>query len=274
MEVKKVSVFCIFRDSEPHLEKFLKQLEEIEKIQEYSFSYFFYENDSKDNTELILKNWLKNRSGRLLSEKLDAPKFRSDENPERMKFLCSCRNKCKELAGQNDSDYTLLVDSDIEFRVENFLIQVSLLNNIIDAVMICPNIRQNLPDYTFGETEDSYYDVYAFRDSKGNRGFYFSNCPFRRRVDKMKWNLGIPVEALSCFGGFVILKSEVFNKVKWSADYNCDHVDMCFDISRYGKIYVAPKSITRVHIDISRLNLQFCMELASTQRESYNLVYP
>jgi Fe2+ or Zn2+ uptake regulation protein len=59
---KKVSVFCLWRDSEKTIYKTLKQLENLESIEGFEFSYFFYENDSKDNTVKIIEEWLLNRS--------------------------------------------------------------------------------------------------------------------------------------------------------------------------------------------------------------------
>ena len=74
---KKVSVFCIWRDSEKTIDRTLKQLESLESLQNYEFSYYFYENDSEDNTKSVLGNWLIDRSGSFLSEKLSAKKFGS-----------------------------------------------------------------------------------------------------------------------------------------------------------------------------------------------------
>jgi len=66
---KKVSVFSLWRDSESYIQRTLKQLESLEQNNpEILFSYFFYENDSVDNTVSILQDWLKLRSGKFLSE--------------------------------------------------------------------------------------------------------------------------------------------------------------------------------------------------------------
>ena len=85
---EKISVFCIWRDSEKSIHKTLKQLESLESLETFSFSFYFYENDSSDNTVEILSNWMSSRNGKILSENLGAKKFGSVEDPERMIFLC------------------------------------------------------------------------------------------------------------------------------------------------------------------------------------------
>jgi hypothetical protein len=98
---------------------------------------------------------------------------------------------------------------------------------------------------------------------------YFSDCPSYQRDDQFDWKIGKPIITMSSFGGFAILRSEVFNKVKWSADIHCDHVNMCFDISRFGNIYCDPKSKVYVNIDLSKMNLEKCAKASKQQKERY-----
>lgn len=267
--VINISVFCIWRDSESHIHQTLRQLENLETLKDYSFSFYFYENDSKDNTVEILNKWLENRKGSLLSENLNAPKFGRTTSPQRMKFLCSCRNKCKELAHKNESDYSLLIDSDIEFSNENFLLQADFLKSNRAAVMATANVRQNIPDLVFGVTPDSYYDVYPFRDKHGNAGIYFADCPSYKQEDQFNWKIGMPIKCMAAFGGFAIVRSPVFNKVSWSADIHCDHVNMCFDLSSYGEIYCLPRSKVYVDIGTDKINVSDAINNSKLQREHY-----
>ena len=270
---EKISVFCIWRDSEQTIHRTLKQLEDLESIDGFEFSYFFYENDSQDNTAEILKNWLVNRSGKIESEVLNAKKFGSVTDPERMKFLCKCRNKCKDLALNNDSDYSLLIDSDIKFNNDNLLIQLNNLNKLKSAVMVTSNVRQFVPDLTFKECEDSYYDVYAFRDKYGTPGMYFSSCPSYRPEDQLNWKLSMPIVTMSSFGGFALIKSEVFNKVRWSSDIHCDHVNMCYDISRYGLIYLDPRCKVWVDISLNQDHLERASKMSEIQKQNYDYLW-
>lgn len=265
----KISAFCIWRDSEKYIHSALETLESLANLKDFDFSFYFYENDSKDKTPDILEEWINKRHGGFLSEKLGAQKFGSTTDPQRMKLLCSCRNKCKSLAGKNESDFSLLFDSDIKFTVENFLTQISFLFQNTDAVMVTPNVRQNIPDLVFGDKDDSYYDVYPFRDKYGNDGMYCCDCPSFLHEDKIAWKFSKPIRVLSAFGGFAIVRSEIFNKVSWSSDVNCDHVNMCFDISRMGDIYILPYSRVYSHVETNKLNLENLKDIALRQRDIY-----
>lgn len=268
--MKTVSVFCIFRDSESYLDRLFKQLEDLESLSDFKFSYYFYENDSKDNTAILLEKWIKNKSGYFLTEKLNAKKFGRIGNPERMKFLVACRNKCKSLAVSNDTNYSLLIDCDIEFSKENFLIQLDYLNKLDNAVMTTANVRQNIPDLVFNTTTDSYYDTLPFRDKYGNFGLYFSDCPSIKKEDQLDWKIGKPIITCSSFGGFALIYSSIFNKVEWTADIHCDHVNMCYDISRHGTIYCCPRSKVYVEISSSDIHPEHFKNIALEMREQYN----
>ena len=54
MASEKISVYALWRDSESHIHRTLNQLEDLEKLG-FDFEYFFYENDSKDNTVSYFK---------------------------------------------------------------------------------------------------------------------------------------------------------------------------------------------------------------------------
>ena len=97
-----IAVYSLWRDSEPHIHRTLSQLEDLEAL-DYDFEYYFYENDSKDNTASILIDWTANREGTLLTERLDAEKFGRITSKERMVAMCEFRNKCKQLVSSSDS---------------------------------------------------------------------------------------------------------------------------------------------------------------------------
>jgi hypothetical protein len=268
-KLTSISVFCIWRDSEPHIKRTLKQLEDLESLNGFSFSYFFYENDSKDLTPEIMKQWMELRKGSFLSENLNAKKFGSTPCNDRMKLLCECRNKSKSLAGENKSDYSLIFDGDIEFSKENFLLLVNDIKTLPKAVMATPNIRQNISDLVFGVSNDSYYDVYPFRDKHGNEGMYFSDCPSFNREDQFNWKIGNHISCSSAFGGFALIKSSAFNSVWWTSDVNCDHVNLCYDLHQHGVIYCNPRNKVYTNVDLSKIDLNACSQIAAKQKEIY-----
>jgi hypothetical protein len=252
MDMKKtIGAFCIWRDNEDSIYKTLSQLEEIEK--EFDVTYFFYENDSKDNTPAILKKWMSgDRKGSLKVEVLGSPHFKRTLEPERMGQLCSYRNKCKKLSEGLSFDYAVVFDSEIIFSVENLKKQIKTLIDTENCVMVCPNIRQNIYAYASDFCLTSYYDVYPFKDRYGNRGIYFADCPSFQEDDMKNWRRGNPVRVNSAFGGFAVIKWEAFEKVSWSSDLNCDHVNFCYDLSRYGDIYIDSASKVQIDIDLTR----------------------
>lgn len=264
-----VSVFCIWRDCEEFANRTLRQLEDIESLNDYDFSYYFYENDSKDKTVEILRNWMSTRKGGFLFETLNEKKFGSVSDLERMDLLTKCRNKCKALCDVKEG-LCLLIDSDIIFNKENFLQQKKTLELNSDAVMVTPNVRQKIPDYTFEETEDSYYDIFAFRDRHGNNGVYFADCPSYNKQDLLDWKSNKEIRCCSSFGGFALIKAEVFNKVKWSYDIASEHVNFCFDILKFGSIYCDPKSKVYTEVGTEKINIEACKGIAKQQLNTFN----
>ena len=259
-----IAVYALWRDSEPHIKRTLSQLEDLESL-DYDFEYYFYENDSKDNTVSILKNWLKEKKHKFEHQTLDAEKFGRVTTIERMKFLCECRNKCKQLLEDSDSKYTILIDSDVYFTKENLIQHIESIQNIDDCVLITPNIRQNIPDYTFGITEDSYYDVYPLFDKDNGRGFYWADCPFKNGIDRMNWYLGNPIKCNSSFGGFALIATEILKKVNWSSDGECDHVNFCKELSKFGGIYLNPKNKVSTKVNLENYNLNEFKKIAQSQ---------
>ena len=259
-----IAVYSLFRDSEPHLARTLAQFEDLESL-DYSFEYYFYENDSKDSTVPLLKQWLEKRTHKFLHENLDAESFGSVQNIDRMQMLCEFRNKCKNLLKNSSSKYTLMVDSDVNFNKPNLESHLELIERLEDAVLVTPNVRQNIPDYAFGISTDSYYDVYPLLDKSNNRGLYWTDCPFKNGLDRMNWSLGNAIKCNSAFGGFALSYTDIIKQVKWSTDGECDHVNFCKELSAFGSIYVDPKNKVHVEVDLSKHNLNRFKNIAKQQ---------
>ncbi len=258
----KIQVQSLFRDSEPHLQRTLSLLESLKEVAEMSF--YFYENDSKDDTLTILKNWTDN----VFSEKLDAPKFGSVDSVVRTAMMSYYRNKLKYLSGHVEEDYVLLLDSDLIFTAENLEGLVKRIRSL-DCAMVTPNTQQNVPDYMFGTGDSSYYDVYCLRDKFGSNCAYFSSCPFYDKEDFMKWTDYEAVRTFSSFAGFCLIRSDVYNKVKWSSDFHSEHVNFCAEVNRYGDIYAIPEAKPRVEIDLSKYSLDNMKKIAENQRNNF-----
>jgi len=260
-----IAVYALWQDSEPHIQRTLSQFEGLEDL-DYDFEYYFYENDSKDNTVSILEDWMLEKKGVFLHENLNAEKFGSVADQQRMTALCEFRNKCKNLLEDSISKYTILIDSDIIFDKSNLKSHIDFLKSNEDAVMVTPNIRQNIQDYLFGFTEDSFYDVYPLFDKNGDRGLYWTDCPFRNGLDRMNWSLGRAIKCNSAFGGFALTYTKILKKVKWSTSGDCDHVNFCKELSDFGSIYLNPKNKVRTELDLKKYNLNNFKIMAKSQK--------
>ena len=260
-----IAVYSLWRDGEDYIHKTLSQLEDLEKLN-YDFEYYFYENDSKDNTVKILSEWISSRNGSLKHENLKAKKFISNSDSDRMNFLSECRNKCKNLGKKSTSKYCLLIDSDIEFNNENLIKQINLLNELEDAVAISPNVRQiNVQDLVYKTSPDIFYDVHALRDTDKQKGISFTDCPFSKSKDRLDWILKKPIKCTSCFGGFFILLNKHFQETLWSTNGDCEHILFCEKLLKFGSIYVDPNSKVYTEPDLSNITIEDLQQKATKQ---------
>lgn len=259
----RLAILGLWRDSEAYINTTLQSLENLKEICDPEF--YFYENDSVDNTYDILSDWMLNKKGKLISEKLNAPKFGSVPNIERLILLSYYRNKSKELISNYDGLYTLLLDTDIKFNNDHLL---DLISNIekTKAVMMSSNTRQHqISDLMFNKTSDSFYDVFALRDNYHNNGLYFTDCPFVLHSDRSLWEDNIPVKVKSAFSGFSLVKTQPLKQSNWSTCLHSEHVNFCVDICRFGDLFISPSCKTQTDINLASINLDACKNIAEQQ---------
>jgi hypothetical protein len=235
----KISIFSLFRDSESYIHDCLSALDDVESATNADFEYFFYENDSKDNTASILENWIKNKEGKLKSEDVNEQSYGSTLEPNRMIKMARIRNKMAELGKPVNSDYTVVIDSDLIFSKN--IINDFLKYKDLDFSMLTPNVRQTVPCKMGSESKTSYYDSLSLFDTENNSCMTWSDNPFYEDCDRVKFESGEPIHVNRAFGGFVFIKSDFFNQVKWESIGNLEHWALCDQLNKYGKIYFLPK---------------------------------
>jgi len=247
----KISIFSLFRDSEPHLPRCLDQLDSLESNTNAEFSYFFYENDSSDNTVEILKKWIANKSGNFASEKLSKPKFGSTLDPERMILMSQVRNKMLSLCDAK-TDYSLVFDSDLIFEptVINDFLKFNNLDHIDypNYSMLTANVRQNVPCKMGSGKQDSYYDSSCLFDINKVNCMTWSDNPFYENQDRMDFASNLPVHIYRGFGSMAFLKTEILKKVNWDSNGESEHWSFCDQLRNYGRIYLMPNVKPRVNV--------------------------
>ena len=267
----KITVFSLWRDSESYINEALERVKALEaNNKDVEFEYYFYENDSEDNTKAILEDFLKDRQGKLVSEKLNAMKFGSTIHSQRMKAMAKYRNKILYTARPMDSDYCIIWDSDVEFEPD-------ILNKFLkykdEGDMLCPNIRQNIPCLMGSGDDTTYYDSLSLVDKYGIQCMTWASNPFYDKMDRAKYEQGLPIEVTSAFGGFVLIKTEVLNKkeIEWYSRGALEHWGLCARITDKlnGKIVFLPDIKVKVQISKEEVakHQQSMQRLASSQKE-------
>ena len=248
----KISIFSLFRDSEKTIQNTLSMLDSVELATDAEFEYFFYENDSKDNTVDILKIWGKGKKCSISSELLHANKYQSTLHTERMIHMSKIRNKMLELGKDSDSDYSIVFDSDVTFYPE--IINDFLKFKNLDFSMLTPNIRQNVPCKMENKIDTSYYDSSILFDTNGINCMTWSDNPFYEEEDRNNFMLGNPVEVQSAFGGFAFLESKALLNCSWQSSGESEHLSFCKLLKKYGKIFVIPTIKPSVTVDRTHWN--------------------
>jgi len=268
----------LFRDSESYILKTLSSLKSLMELP-LEWDFFFYENDSVDDTLKLLSDWLQDKNGQVYSEKLGFPKFGSVPDIQRLVYLSYYRNRLLKAVGNFRSDYTLLLDSDIDFEKSHFENLYSNFRNLYnnEYVMLTPNTREpRMSDMMYGETSDCYYDVFALRDKYFNNGIYFTDCPLVLMEDREAWKRNEIVEVGSAFGGFALIKTDVLKQCKWSTNQHSEHVNFCSEVRKHGKIGIVPDCKPSAYADLSKVNLQACEQIAKQQIphiQQMNMIY-
>lgn len=215
-----INVFVTCRNNETTIGKMLAGLKAMERrLGQYKFNYYFYENDSSDDTPNLIKDFFSYSRGRFLCEKLGKKHWSGSSDPRRMLDLAIYRNRMIELCDTWDnSTYSFILDSEIGFPHDIMEKQIAFIQSKKDAVMVTP--------YGKPEHSETYYDQYAYRGIKD---------------DIVPIDINAPFEAKSAFCGFACILSSALRQSHWDCTGSeSEHIHFCNMVSRYGKIYVDP----------------------------------
>ncbi len=239
---KTIAVISLWRDSQSYIYSSLNQIsnQEQELGSDYSFFYSFYENDSLDDTSLILSEWLENRQGILLTEERNHPKWESVPSRSRTVAMAQYRNFCLDSLRDKNYDYLFILDSDIYYQNDLFKTMIHLLDNNHMYGMITSNTQQNVSDKFGSNRLTSYYDSWALKDIQGNQGLSFSYNPFLMTTDRRKWDKLLPISVASAFGGISLVRGDFLQdkNLRWNGDLGCEHWYFCQKIREMNYLIV------------------------------------
>lgn len=232
---KNICIIGLTRDTGNLLEK---NIEHINKLSSYAdVQYYIYENDSVDDTKIVLKNLSqKYQKFYYSAENLDLKKFGTTKENERTNALATHRNNCLEYVKNHflDTDYTMVIDFDHRFMsLDGLLHSFGLLaKSEIDAIAgFSYEIKHNNGiDFLWN------YDCWAYRPTWWTDLQLYGN---NLQKDKMLW-FGFysppvgskPISVNSAFGGCCIYKTNVFVRGTYVGG-DCEHVT--FHKSLYSK---------------------------------------
>lgn len=221
-EIKNITIAILAKDKEIVLPTFLECLLKLKYPKEHILLYI-RTNNNNDNTEKILKEWLKIHKEKYLKIYFDnsnvdenVQQFSPHQwNPTRFKVLANIRQKSVEWALQNESHY-FVIDCD------NF-IHSDTLNELINTKLpIVAPLLHTLCDENFDYSHLRYSNYHADIDHRG----YYKNCKLYNDIfdQKIKNLFQVPVVHCTYF-----IRYDILEKVSYFENQiNEDHEYVIF----------------------------------------------
>ena len=230
----KVIVLTLVRNNANWLPHFYMAIDKLKVVHsEIHFDVHVYENDSTDLTKRCLR-------GMYTSQDFGDP----FDNDTRTSRLAKYRNDIKNHIDDIDSyDYVLMIDSNIIFSSASFTLLLKTLEGNKDIAMATTHsmVGTSMPC-------EFYYDTFAMGLGQFDSVF---ECRSKRNHDRHchcvtgktpMFSVNSPenVEVDKCFGGFALIRADVYNKSSWGVDKpeDCEHWKFCADVRKHGKIVI------------------------------------
>lgn len=261
MKIETIHVLGMYRQNEYYLPFLFKRFHEWEAYyHDIHFIYYFFENNSTDKTREMLKQFIKDRpKSKLLlyNLKKDYKNEGDGTNFNRISTLSKLRNMLiDKITPLPINEWALFIDSNIYFQDDILHSMFSQAKPSEEGIGMMSAYSQQLfiPKLHSNKLKkpailSHYYDTYSIIDI--NHKSFFPKCPFEKckvctrpvqntevtmNTDRIKKDLAV-VEVQSCFGGFVLIKTNALNhpKVRWSTmclnldkdSSTCEHWAFC-----------------------------------------------
>jgi len=229
MKTKRVIVAGLCRDIEPYIEFAINNIEKTGSLFK-GYRALIIENDSKDYTKELLKQW-SNPNVKLLFPTV--PYVRTANEYSRFHLMAFLRNiYLDEIKNPKYIDYEYVIVIDMDFQK-----QIST-DGIADTF---GRIRNFDAVGAFGiEKFNLYWDTMAYRDIRITDTLHLNK--YHRILTCLKLiGRTIPQKVRSCFGGLMIYKRSALLESRYHA-YDCEHVGLHYEMLDHGhdRIYVNP----------------------------------
>ena len=241
MRDTSVLICGLARNIAPHLPMVSAFWETLGKCFK-DYRILIFENSSTDSTTELLDEWAAtNQFVKIISENLDRPAWRTDQDPVRMRYLAECRNQYLQYATEhfNDFDLYLVADTDMPrgFSIEG--ISNSIGHDEWDV--IGSNGLLIYPEQGRAGGRVEYYDTWAFRHREES-----VNNHDRAGEEELSFARGEPLLPVrSCFGGLALYKRGAFlSGARYEGD-ECEHIAFHQQMKENGfdKIFLNPSQI-------------------------------
>ena len=229
----RVSVVMLFRNNSLYIPDFSAMCTWMEReCASIQFEYYFYENDSTDDTVHKLHTFMRNRTGRIFSEQLNKP-TQEGIDLRRGEYMATLRNRTKQLHGRLHTEATLLLDTNLLFTPYT-----------LQQLLACYHRNLMITAFTTTQASPHYYDTLALRfPGWCVTGHHNNLCPFEgcHKCQQDAVKIGrTPLQVESAFGGMALLSTALYMACDWGPDI-CEHYHFCEQVRhRGGKILCVP----------------------------------
>ena len=245
-----VPVLMLFRNNESYIETslptILDVLQRALELLHMRPRFYFYENNSKDNTRHLLRRVAEERDTMLVTEDLPDVKQGGDRTSTRCKRMALCRNAVMSMALPDivSAPLVLMLDTNVFFSVNTVL-------HLAHALTISPRVGMTTACTMDARNPEHYYDTYAYMDLKDlqRRNPYISvhryhcmlrtcnQCAHFQRLYLETINPNQPAvrDVASAFAGIAALRPAAMLSSQWFSQNNlCEHIDFCKHMRQAG----------------------------------------
>ncbi len=258
--ITHISILCMFKNNEDYLNKFFfNAMNLFEETYDVHFNYFIHENNSKDSTKQLLKEFIltKSKCSQLVMYDLESEykNIGNGKNYDRISNLAKIRNKLVEMSRPFETKWNILIDSNIFFEKSILTKMFACKPTESNIGILTPYTQQLLiPGIHIDSSNKGpalkghYFDTFSYFDT--NSKTYWPYCPFEKCeicaenvLSNTKHRSIIPrtkdiVDVTSAHGGFSIIHKDILNnlRIKWNTcshdstkdESLCEHFLFCF----------------------------------------------